>query len=148
METEEKLKLSNQICFPMYAASRLITKAYKPLLDELGITYPQYLVLLVLWEKDNVSVKYISQKLILETNTITPLLKRMEKSMLISRKRSEADERSVFVTLTSEGKKLKNKAAGIPDKLVNQLSSPDIPAKDIISLQKTLCTLIDKLNDQ
>ena len=93
----ENLKLENQICFPVYAASRLITREYQPLLDKLGITYPQYLVLMVLWENDRLQVNDIAKKLILNTNTITPLLKRMEKQGLIIRKRSEQDERSVLV---------------------------------------------------
>ena len=79
---DKALQLSNQVCFPIYSASRLITRAYKPYLDEMGITYPQYLVLMVLWESDNVSVNQITQKLLLNTNTVSPLLKRMEKLLL------------------------------------------------------------------
>jgi DNA-binding MarR family transcriptional regulator len=81
----EQLKLNNQLCFPVYAASRLITREYQPHLDKLGVTYPQYLVLMVLWETDGISVNEIAQKLILNTNTVTPLLKRMELLNLISR---------------------------------------------------------------
>src|SRR5512133_2652142 len=99
----EQLKLSNQICFPLYAASRLITREYQPYLDKMEITYPQYLVLLVLWETDGIPVNEIAQKLILNTNTITPLLKRMETQGLITRKRSENDERKVIVCLTGKG---------------------------------------------
>ena len=95
----EHLKLSNQLCFPVYAASRLITREYQPFLDKLGITYPQYLVLLVLWETDGVPVSDISAKLILNTNTLTPLLKRMESMDIISRKRSEVDETKVIINL-------------------------------------------------
>lgn len=80
---DSQLQLSNQICFPLYSGSRLITKAYKPFLDEMGITYPQYLVLMVLWENDNLSVNQITEKLFLNTNTVSPLLKRMEKMNLI-----------------------------------------------------------------
>ena len=103
-----QLLLSNQICFPIYSVSRLITKAYKPYLDEMGITYPQYLVLMVLWENNNISVNQISEKLILNTNTISPLLQRMEKMNLLRRNRSSKDERSVIITLTEVGKKFTN----------------------------------------
>ena len=103
---DTQLLLSNQICFPIYSVSRLITKAYKPFLDELGITYPQYLVLMVLWENDGISVNQITQKLLLNTNTLSPLLKRMEKMQLLERSRSIEDERSVIIQLTTKGKKL------------------------------------------
>ncbi|QCK14594.1 MarR family winged helix-turn-helix transcriptional regulator [Mangrovivirga cuniculi] len=148
MNSDDILKLENQICFPLYAGSRLITKAYKPLLDELGITYPQYLVLLVLWEKDNISIKQISSKLILETNTLTPLLKRMENSGLITRSRSEEDERTVYIKLSSKGKKLKERAQSIPSKLIEQLSSEDISVSEILQMKETLCLLIDKINEK
>ena len=134
-----QLKLSSQICFPMYSVSRLITKLYKPYLDELGITYPQYLVLLVLWENDNQSVNNISKKLLLNTNTISPLLKRMEKLKLIQRTRSSKDERSVLVELTESGAELKNNALPIPEKLMNELMAKDISVEDIKILKDLLC---------
>ena len=99
----EQLKLENQICFPIYAASRLITREYQPLLDELGLTYPQYLVLMVLWENDGLPVNEIGRRLILNTNTVTPLLKRMETQGLVTRRRSADDERRVIVALTPQG---------------------------------------------
>ena len=86
---DEQLKLNNQICFPIYSVSRLITKAYKPFLEEMGLTYPQYLVLLVLWENDNIAMNKIGEKLLLNTNTLSPLVKRMEKMELLRRKRSD-----------------------------------------------------------
>ena len=92
----EQLKLENQLCFPVYAASRLITREYQPFLDKLKITYPQYLVLMVLWEHGSLPVNDIAKKLILNTNTITPLLKRMEQQGLIIRNRSDKDERKVM----------------------------------------------------
>ena len=98
-----QLKLENQICFPLYAASRLVTREYQPHLDKLGITYPQYLVLMVLWENNGLTVNDISEKLILNTNTLTPLLKRMEKQQLLSRRRDVADERKVLISLTEKG---------------------------------------------
>jgi MarR family transcriptional regulator, organic hydroperoxide resistance regulator len=106
MEYDE-LKLNNQICFPLYATSRLITREYQPYLDALDLTYPQYLVLLVLWETDRISVNDIAQKLILNTNTLTPLLKRMEIQGLVSRQRFGKDERKVIVQLTEKGQALK-----------------------------------------
>ena len=117
----EQLKLENQICFPVYAASRLITRAYQPLLEELGITYPQYLVLMVLWEEDGRTVNQIAETLILNTNTVTPLLKRLEKNGLLSRSRSERDERQVIVSLTDEGKRMEGRAADIPRRLVESM---------------------------
>ena len=123
----EHLKLSNQICFPLYATSRMVTKAYQPFLKELGITYPQYLVLLVLWEQDGQTVNSISQTLFLETNTITPLLKRMEKAGILTRSRSKKDERVVVVSLTEKGIEMKNQADQIPFKLIDALKDdPDV----------------------
>ena len=119
----DQLKLSNQLCFPIYAASRLITREYQPYLDKLGITYPQYLVLMVLWETDSISVNEISKKLILNTNTITPLLKRMETLGIIKRQRSGSDERKVIVNLTEKGKLMQIEAVAIPEKLAASLTS-------------------------
>ena len=100
----EQLKLSNQLCFRLYTASRLITQSYKPLLDKLGITYPQYLVLMVLWENDNQPVNEIAHRLKLETNTITPVLQRMEKQGIVVRTRGMVDSRQRIVSLTKEGR--------------------------------------------
>lgn len=133
-----QLKLENQICFPLYAASRIITQQYKPLLKILGVTYPQYLVLLVLWEKDKIPVKEISEKLLLETNTLTPLLKRMEVNGLIKRTRSKEDERIVIISLTQKGEHLKNKAIEIPNKLKAQLDCLEIDQEDTLILKKIL----------
>ena len=144
----DQLKLSSQICFPMYSVSRLITKVYKPYLDELGITYPQYLVLLVLWENDNQTVNDISKKLILNTNTISPLLKRMERLKLIQRNRSIKDERSVLVQLTESGTELKNKALPIPEKLINELTTKNIQVEDVIKLKDLLCKWMSVLSEQ
>nr|WKN37453.1 MarR family transcriptional regulator [Tunicatimonas sp. TK19036] len=139
------LKLENQICFPLYATSRLITKVYQPYLDELEITYPQYLVMLVLWEHDRKKVSEISHCLLLESNTLTPLLKRMEKKGLIRRTRSATDERSVIVELTDSGQQLKAEAATIPEKIVNTLQSDQVKHEDITHLQHTLSNLIPLL---
>jgi MarR family transcriptional regulator, organic hydroperoxide resistance regulator len=139
----EQLKLNNQICFPLYAASRLVTREYQPHLDKLGITYPQYLVLLVLWEHDQMLVNDIAHKLILNTNTITPLLKRMEVQGLISRKRSTDDERKVMVSLTPQGKALQKEAASIPENLVKGLMNSPLGIDEMTELKKTLHLLID-----
>lgn len=143
---DTQLQLSNQICFPLYSASRLMTQAYKPHLDELGITYPQYLVLMVLWENDGLSVNQITGKLLLNTNTLSPLLKRMEHMKLLKRSRSKEDERTVIIELTPHGKQLKSKALPIPEKLVAELKSDKIEFEDLLKLKDTLCELISVLN--
>ncbi|PLX13453.1 MAG: MarR family transcriptional regulator [Marinilabiliales bacterium] len=141
----EQLKLDNQLCFPVYAASRLITSEYQPYLNELGITYPQYLVLMVLWEKGDSYVNDIARKLILNTNTITPLLKRMEHQGIIERKRSAKDERKVVVSLTAYGRSMEKKAAKIPELLANKLLSDKLDLHDIVSLKNKLEVLIEML---
>jgi DNA-binding MarR family transcriptional regulator len=135
---DAQLKLSSQVCFPIYSASRLITKAYKPYLDEMGITYPQYLVLMVLWENDSLSVNQITERLLLNTNTLSPLLKRMERMQLLQRNRSEADERSVIVQLTEKGKNLKDQAKPIPEQLIKILLTENIKISDVLQLKEML----------
>ena len=110
----DPLALDNQFCFALYSASLAMTKTYKPFLDKLGLTYPQYLVMLVLWQQDDVLVKTIGEQLFLDSGTLTPLLKRLEASSLIVRARDESDERQVRITLTKEGRALKKKAQDIP----------------------------------
>ena len=141
----EQLKLENQLCFPIYAASRLITREYQPFLDKLEITYPQYLALMVLWENDCLPVNDIAKKLILNTNTITPLLKRMEQQGLINRKRSENDERKVLVHLTPKGKQLQTEASKIPEELVKRLSDSELNIEDLVTLKKNLHSIISLL---
>ncbi len=114
----DPLALDNQFCFALYSASLAMTKTYKPFLDKLGLTYPQYLVMLVLWQQDDVLVKTIGEKLFLDSGTLTPLLKRLEASALITRTRDEADERQVRITLTKEGRALKKKAQSIPHQVL------------------------------
>ncbi|MPL91064.1 Organic hydroperoxide resistance transcriptional regulator [bioreactor metagenome] len=142
----EQLKLENQLCFPVYAASRLITREYQPYLEKLGITYPQYLVLMILWENDRLPVTDIARKLILNTNTITPLLKRMEQTGLIARKRSPEDERKVMIELTDKGRAMQEEAARIPEALVNQLIKGDLKAGELIELKSRLTALIRLLS--
>lgn len=145
---KEQLKLDNQICFPLYATSRLVINAYRPLLEKLKLTYPQYLVMLVLWEESGVTVKYISEKLLLDTNTVTPLLKRMEKDGLLSRKRSEKDERSVLIELTEKGRGMQEQAAEIPIKIIEQLATDKVKVDEILALKNTLCRLMDSMTQK
>jgi len=138
----EQLKLDNQLCFPLYATSRLITKIYQPLLKELDLTYPQYLIMLVLWEEDSLTVTAIGKRVILETNTITPLLKRLESKGLITREKNIEDERSIIVSLTEFGKEMENKACLIPIKLLENFQD-----KFTISEAQDLKRGLDKLID-
>ncbi len=144
----EQLKLENQLCFPVYAASRLITREYQPYLDKLGITYPQYLVLMVLWENDGLTVNEISQKLILNTNTITPLLKRMETMGIIVRKRSETDERKVMITLTGKGVAMREEAVKIPQELEELLISSSMTVQELVDLKEKLQRMIIHLSEK
>ena len=142
------LFLENQLCFPLYAASRLTTKVYGPYLDSLGITYPQYLVMLVLWQHQELSVKRIGEKLYLESNTLTPLLKRLEQKDLISRTRSTEDERTVIVSLTEKGKKLKEEAVSIPEKIMDSFQNSSIDEDELQNFKTTLFKLLDILNER
>ncbi|KEO73758.1 MarR family winged helix-turn-helix transcriptional regulator [Anditalea andensis] len=142
----KKLYLENQICFPLYAASRLTTKVYGPYLKELDLTYPQYLVMMVLWKEDHQTVNRIGERLLLESNTLTPLLKRLEQKGLLSRKRSSLDERSVVVSLYPKGEILKEKAVSIPDKILGDISGSTMTAEEIRIFQHTLLKLVDALN--
>ncbi len=114
LHPDEALLLDNQLCFALYSASLAMTKLYKPLLEELGLTYPQYLVMLVLWECDGLMVSELGQRLCLDSGTLTPLLKRLEAAGLVSRVRDAADERRVCIHLTAAGRRLKARAAKVP----------------------------------
>ena len=122
--------LDNQLCFALYSTSLAMTKVYKPLLDELGLTYPQYLAMLVLWERDGLMVSELGERLNLDSGTLTPLLKRLEVSGFISRIRDVEDERRVYITLTSSGRKLKTRATKIPGCILSasQCSLPELVA--------------------
>lgn len=141
-ESFSQLYLEHQLCFPLYAASRLTTKMYAPYLEELGLTYPQYLVMLVLWEHKTQSVGEIGQRLLLESNTLTPLLKRLEQKQLIYRKRSEKDERTVLISLTDQGWKLREKAWLIPQRIFASFQSETLSEMEIAHLQQTLFKLL------
>jgi DNA-binding MarR family transcriptional regulator len=141
-----ELQLDNQICFRLYTASRLITQAYTPMLTELGITYPQYLVLMVLWEKDNQPVNDIAHRLQLETNTVTPLLQRMQKQGIISRRKGEHDKRQQFVCLTEKGLEMEEQAYQlIPAGIGKQLSACPLQIDDYQQLAEKLDTIIETL---
>jgi len=141
-----ELQLDNQICFRLYAATRLIIQAYTPMLNVLGITYPQYLVLMVLWEKDCQPVNDIAHRLMLETNTVTPLLQRMEKSGILFRKRGNEDKRQQIVTLTEKGKALEEQAyAIIPEGMGKELSACPLQLKDYQELARELDSIIETL---
>ena len=111
----DALKLSNQLCFPLYACAREVIKRYRPFLDELGLTYTQYIAMMVLWETPCVSSRQLGRRLFLDSGTLTPLLKKLEKKNLITRSRSKEDERVLFVTLTDEGQALKDDALAVPE---------------------------------
>lgn len=142
---DKQLHLKNQICFPLYSASRLVTKAYKPHLDAMDITYPQYLVLMVLWENNGLTVKQIKDELLLNTNTLSPLLQRMEKLGLLKRERSTEDERSVIIMLTNHGLQLKQKALTIPKQLIGEIITDNIDIEDMVMLKDILGKVITKL---
>lgn len=114
-KSKDTLRLENQLCFPLYACSREIVKKYKPFLDPLNLTYTQYVVMMVMWEEKEVTAKRLGERLYLDSGTLTPLLKRLEKDGLVSRARSAEDERSLIVTLTDQGQQLKQKALAVPE---------------------------------
>ncbi|WP_112182553.1 MarR family winged helix-turn-helix transcriptional regulator [Paraliobacillus zengyii] len=142
---DEILKLEDQLCFSLYATTREMTKRYRPLLEDLQITYPQYLVLLVLWEKDAISVKELGHRLYLDSGTLTPMLKRMAEHDWIKRERSDQDERKVIVTLTEKGRAAQEKAACIPTKL---LENVDGDPEEFEQLKRTLMKMLHSLHEQ
>ncbi|MBQ1613308.1 MAG: MarR family transcriptional regulator, partial [Selenomonas sp.] len=123
MEKLGSLRLEDQICFPLYACSREIIKAYRPHLDRLGLTYTQYITMAVLWEAKQVSVKELGKKLHLDSGTLTPLLKKLERKGYLKRERSRQDERVVIVCITEDGQKLKQQAEGVPQAMLAQMSA-------------------------
>jgi len=142
MEQQESLKLQNQLCFPLYVIAKEITGLYRPFLDELDITYPQYLVMMVLWENDGLSVNHIGEKLYLDSGTLTPLLKRLETKGFILRKRKKEDERVVEVFITETGKALKAKACEIPEKIYKKI---DVSKQDWIDLKTSVLKILNKI---
>lgn len=138
--------MENQLCFPLYAASRLTTQMYGPLLQELDITYPQYLVLLVLWQRGALSVTEIGGLLLLDTNTLTPLLKRMEEKGLLVRSRSKEDARSVLVSLSPAGQQLKEKALCVPMQVIaNFRAGGTLTHEEVVAFKATLHKIVGAL---
>ncbi|AZA60554.1 MULTISPECIES: MarR family winged helix-turn-helix transcriptional regulator [Chryseobacterium] len=145
MENSESLKLENQICFPLYVIAKEITGLYRPFLDELDITYPQYLVMMVLWENDGLPVNHIGEKLYLDSGTLTPLLKRLEAKGLILRKRKKEDERVVQVFISDLGKKLQQKACEIPSKIYHKVG---VSKEDWAELSNSVKKILNKLDNK
>ena len=141
-DTAELLKLDNQLCFAVYSASLAMTRLYKPQLEKLGLTYPQYLVMLALWEEDGLMVSALGERLSLDSGTLTPLLKRLEANGLVARVRDVADERRVHITLTAAGRKLKGRAAGVPACL---LAASECSIDELVSLTRQLQSLRDRV---
>jgi len=145
---KEQFKLDNQLCFRLYTASRLLTQAYHPLLSEHGLTYPQYLVLMVLWEKDAQPVNDIAKRLMLETNTVTPLLKRMEQQGILIRSKGLTDARQVIVTLTDKGQNLQNLLNDVPMKVGSAVTCKSVTPDTVPGLFGMLDDIIEKLDSQ
>nr|WP_296017082.1 MarR family transcriptional regulator [uncultured Acidovorax sp.] len=139
------LRLDNQVCFALYSASLAMTKLYKPLLDRIGLTYPQYLVMLVLWEQDGVTVSELGERLFLDSGTLTPLLKRLEAQGQIARLRDVQDERRVRITLTAEGRALRDQAEAIPQCV---LQSSQCSIAELTALTAELKQLRDRLSQR
>ncbi len=138
------LQLDRQLCFALYSASRATTAAYRPLLDQIGLTYPQYLVLLVLWEEERVTVRRLGERLHLDSGTLSPLLKRLEAIGFVQRRRSATDERSVEVTLTDSGRELESQAQCIPE---NLFGASGLSVSEIESLRDAVQSLTQALRD-
>ncbi len=144
MEAPENLKLENQICFPLYVIAKEITGLYRPFLDELDMTYPQYLVMMVLWEHDGMTVSCIGEKLYLDSGTLTPLLKRLEAKGLITRQRKKEDERVVEIFITEAGKQLKSRACSVPEKII---ASTKVDPEELIRLKESVQNIIKTLKE-
>ena len=143
MDQHKTPQLGNQLCFPLYVIAKEMTGLYRPLLEELDITYPQYLVMMVLWEHQRLTVNQIGEKLFLDSGTITPLLKRLEAKSYIVRQRKIEDERVVEISLTDEGERLQDKACLIPEKMNDRL---DLSVTDVQELKQAISKLLDKIN--
>ena len=139
-EKYECLKLSKQLCFPLYACSREMIKLYKPYLDELDLTYTQYITLMVLWEHKAMTVKALGQELYLDSGTLTPLLKKLEEKGFVTRRRSELDERNLIVTITEAGEALRDRALHIPAEMTKCIN---LPREDIRELYRMLHQLLE-----
>lgn len=144
---DERFKLDNQLCFRLYTASRLLTQAYHPLLSEHGLTYPQYLVLMVLWEQDAQPVNDIAKRLLLETNTVTPLLKRMEGEGILTRTQGKKDARQMIVKLTKKGRDLQQKLLAVPETVGRAVLCKSVTPETVPGLFTMLDDIIQNLKD-
>ncbi|BAL82369.1 putative MarR family transcriptional regulator [Selenomonas ruminantium subsp. lactilytica TAM6421] len=143
MDKKDSLRLENQLCFPLYACAREVVKAYRPHLEALGLTYTQYISMMVLWEEGQVSVRDLGKKLHLDSGTLTPLLKKLESKGYLKRSRSTTDERVVIACITEEGRKLKRAASKIPQAMTQEMS--DFPMEDAKELYALLYKLLGML---
>lgn len=143
MEEKSHLLLKEQLCFPIYATSRMVTRLYQPWLDKLKLTYPQYLVMLVLWEEQALSVTQLGKKLYLNTNTLTPLLKKLKDKGLVSKERSAEDERTVYIGLTAKGLKLKAHAEEVPG---NLLEAIDMSVEELRKMRELMWKFLGKFD--
>ncbi|MBQ0000770.1 MAG: MarR family transcriptional regulator [Clostridiales bacterium] len=141
----DALKLENQICFPLYACSKEIIRRYKPYLDEIDLTYTQYIAMMVLWEKKSQSVKELGNCLYLDSGTLTPVLKKLEGKGYINRKRSEQDERSLIVTITEKGEALKEQALDIPSKMGKCVA---MSSEEAMTLYRLLYKVLNSLGEE
>lgn len=142
MEEFNPLKLENQLCFPIYACAREIAKAYTPFLDEIDLTYTQYVTMMVMWEKENISFKELGKKLFLDSGTLTPVIKNLEKKGFVSKQRDSLDERNVIVSITDSGKALREKAKDIPSKMLCAYKLSEDEGKELYSLIYKLLNVI------
>ena len=140
----DDLRLGNQLCFPLYALSKEVIKQYRPYLDEINLTYTQYIAMMVIWEKEKINVKELGKKLYLDSGTLTPVLKSLEAKGFVTRYRSQEDERLLMVEITAEGIALKDKALEIPRKMFSKI---DISFNDAIVMHRQLYNLLNQLID-
>lgn len=144
MNEFENLKLEKQMCFPLYACSREVIKRYKPFLDEIDLTYTQYIVMMVLWDRKQINVKELGNNLFLDSGTLSPVLKKLESKEYIKRRRNNEDERNLNLSITKKGEELKQKAKDIPEKISNCIN---ITEKEAIELYKTLYKILSGFKD-
>lgn len=143
-KNDDSLRLENQLCFPLYACSKEIVKIYKPLLDTLDLTYTQYIVMMVMWNKKEINVKSLGEKLFLDSGTLTPVLKKLENKGYISRKRNPNDERNLIISIQAKGIKLKEKAKNIPQEVGKCVN---LTKEEATKLYKTLYKILNHLNN-
>ena len=140
----EALKLNKQLCFPLYACSRHMIRLYKPFLDELELTYTQYITMMVLWEREAVTVKELGQELYLDSGTLTPLLKKLEERGLVNRRRSDVDERNLIVSVTEKGKALRDRALHIPGEMAKCIK---LDKEEIVEMYRMMYKLLEYVKE-